>query len=498
VPPRGDSPPETARPHDDSPDAPASNLIRSPLLRLPYEIVVHILFYVMGNEKRKPTLTPILPTCHYLCQLILSTPGLWGRIYCMPPESILKRFELAAWRPTEIYVHAHTPEEVKTVGAALKKVRSTRQLHRDKVHALEINGLTHLWPHFSWIFDGSLPNLRHLSISATTGPGIAIPLTESIGKNLETLSIRDVRIPALHCYYNLRNLRIHFSSTYNMRPPTLCQLIAILKSSSRLETFSYARPDSWPPDTSQPRGVATLSHLSSLRLETCTSEVTSILDHLSPPAIDSLYLNPPGFKPSDIHLFFRNDVLANRLWKGTPNFPHFTSHFVAGMGRFQLHGNQDTDWKEVFSVIREMVPLSMTELGIARDTLDEGYWREFARRRPEVRSIVSSYGPENYGPSKGLWCALLPDCRHPITLFPKLESVTLKGEHLSTIPPMVLHCLRMRSEAGFKLKRLEVQDTSGKIPRVGRQPEEFRSLADVFEYREAPKQLREVDRCTVI
>ena len=48
-------------------------------------------------------------------------------------------------------------------------------------------------------------------------------------------------------------------------------------------------------------------------------------------------------------------------------------------------------------------------------------------------------------------------------------------------PPLALGCLRMGSKAGFKLVRLEVQD-AGKIRHVGRQPGDFRPLADVFVY----------------
>ena len=135
-------------------------------------------------------------------------------------------------------------------------------------------------------------------------------------------------------------------------------------------------------------------------------------------------------------------------------------------------------------------PLSVTKLELIQDRFDESHWREFARLRPEVHSISSSYEAKNYG-SSGLWYALLPDHHHRfVTLFPKLESVILKAEHLSMIPLSVLDCLRMRSLAGFKLKRLEVQDT-GKIRHVGRQPKDFEQLADVFVYCEAPIQLQE-------
>ena len=147
-------------------------------------------------------------------------------------------------------------------------------------------------------------------------------------------------------------------------------------------------------------------------------------------------------------------------------------------------------WEEAFLLIREMTPLSVTKLELIRDRFDESHWREFACLHSEVCSISSSYEAKNYGPS-GLWYALLPNHHHrSATPFPKLESVILKAEHLSMIPLSVLDCLRMCSEAGFELNRLEVQDT-GKIRHVGRQPIDFEQLADVFVYCEAPIKLRE-------
>ena len=112
---------------------------------------------------------------------------------------------------------------------------------------------------------------------------------------------------------------------------------------------------------------------------------------------------------------------------------------------------------------------------------------EFARQRP---GLCSTYTVKSHE-SEGLWHALLPDKSNPsATLFPKPESVTLKAEHLSMVPPLVLGCLRMRSEAEFKLKRLEPQDTR-KLRDTGRQPEDFQALADVFVYWGVPIRLEE-------
>ena len=474
----------------------ARNQKHSPLLRLPYEIVVHILLLVMDDMYRKstPTWATILPTCHQLGQLVLSTPELWGRIFCTFPHNFFRRFELAAWSPTEIHVFGCCRED-EEIGAALERVRGACQLHRDKIHTLEFAGTSRLWSHFSWIFDEPLPDLKDLRLSFAKHGAFDIPisLTDAVGTHLETLSIENAALPASsYSFYNMRNLRIAYSPEL-----TVQRVVTILDSSRRLETLSLSYYRHPLHNDSQPvKRVVTLSHLRSLSLDAPPSIAASILDRLYLPAIDTLAVPLKGLTPSDIQLFFTNKILASHLLKATPNSPYLISHETARMGGFQLDRSPTctSNWADIFPAMHEMVSSSVTELEMIRDTLDERHWREFARRRPDVHSIVSSYESTNYGRSKGLWCALLPDRHgHPAVLFPKLESVTLKAEHLSTIPSIALRCLRMRSEAGFKLKRLEVQDTCGKIRHVGRQPEDFRSLADEFVYRETPAKPREVD-----
>ena len=469
----------------------ARNITHSPLLRLPYEALVRILLFAMGDTKRTPAWTTILPTCHHLCQTILSTPGLWGRVYCFPPEKLVKRFEMAAWSPTEIYAHLFMESGGKKVKAALDSVRSGCRLSRDRIHTLEFCGKVDVWPHFSWIFDEPFPNLKHLSISFVMSPNLVVPLVASIGSHLETLSIDNVKIPvSSHLFCNLKNLHVGFSQKRNVRPLAMHQLITMLNSSPCLETLSLSqiRPKALGSDDGQPRRIATLSHLKSFKLKDRTSEAVSILDRLNLPAIVSLTLDLSEFVPSDILLLLRNDSLADRLFNDTPrNTPHYTPEAVR-MGGLELEHGLTGEWEEVFLLVHMMAPLSVTKLEIIQDRFDECHWREFARLHPEVRSVSSSHRAKDYR-SIGLWRALLPNYRdRSATLFPKLEFVVLKAEHLSMIPLLALECLRMRSEAGFKLKRLEVHDT-GKLRQVGRQPEVFGSFADIFVYCEAPIEL---------
>ena len=65
---------------------------------------------------------------------------LWGEIYCLLPETVLKRFEMAAWVPTEIHVHLFTPNEEKMVEASLDSLRDTGKPRCSRIRTLEFRG----------------------------------------------------------------------------------------------------------------------------------------------------------------------------------------------------------------------------------------------------------------------------------------------------------------------------------------------------------------------
>ena len=462
----------------------AGNRTHFPLLSLPSEILVHILFFAMDNTKFTPAWRTVLPTCRYLCETILSTPKLWGRINCIPPKNMFKRFEMAKWSPTEVYAHTFLKRRAEETKATLDRVRDSGLLRCHGIHTVEFSGETDMWARFSWIFDQPFPNLRHLSIRIEKSPDIVTPFTISGGTRLETLLLDNVGIPAPpHLFHNLKNLHVGFSTSSHELSLSVHQLITILNSTPNLETLSlrHIHPDVLSSDSGQSNRVVTLSRLNSLELTDYAVEAATVLDRLNLPAINSLVLDLPNLESSHLPLLFPNNVLTNRLFKSAPNFPYKTGE-TRGMKMGGLRFPSGLPGEEIFRLLHDMVPLSATELDTTKDTFNESHWREFARERPEVRLICSSYGVKYYK-SNGMWRALLPNHdNRSATLFPELEIVVLKAPHLSFIPRSALHCLRMRREAGFKLKRLEVQD-AGKISHAGRQPEDFMSLADEFVYR---------------
>ena len=60
-----------------------------------------------------------------------------------------------------------------------------------------------------------------------------------------------------------------------------------------------------------------------------------------------------------------------------------------------------------------MVSPLVTELEIIQDMLDESHWMEFARQRPGLCSISSTYTVKSHK-SEGSWYALLPDESNPV------------------------------------------------------------------------------------
>lgn len=113
--------------------------------------------------------------------------------------------------------------------------------------------------------------------------------------------------------------------------------------------------------------------------------------------------------------------------------------------------------------------LFATGLETIQDMFDKIRWRGFAHllrhQEPEAELVVVCDVAQS-----------LPSLHYP---FSETRLCYLEGGILEHELPSVLHCLRVHSEAGIKVKHLEVQGTS-KIRHVGQQPEDFRPLANVF------------------
>ena len=304
---------------------------------------------------------------------------------------------MANWRLTEIYAELSMLKGGERVKTALDSVRDAGQLRRDRIRTLEFCGKSDVWPHFSWIFDEPFPILEHLSVFVEMVSISHIPLTVSIGKHLETLSIENVSIPASsHLFHNLKNLHVGFSWDHNSLQVTMCELITILNASPRLETLSLGNicPSVSLHDDGQSKCITTLFHLKSLALTASVSDAASIImDHLILPSITSVTLHFSSLQVHHIRFISPDDIPKDRLSKVTPNIPDFVQSGTIRVDSLQFaHIHREN----IFFMICRMVPLSVMELEIIWDIFDEGRWREFARLRPGVCSISCYYDVENY------------------------------------------------------------------------------------------------------
>ena len=109
----------------------------------------------------------------------------------------------------------------------------------------------------------------------------------------------------------------------------------------------------------------------------------------------------------------------------------------------------------IVAYILPLVPPSVTVLRVDYSSLDKDDWTEFFQLRTEVRSIESSWR-EGFGVliSGPLWDALLPAGPDTVTLCPKLESISLSNEPVST---PLLNCLLNRKLARYGPKHLTLR-----------------------------------------
>ena len=150
-------------------------------------------------------------------------------------------------------------------------------------------------------------------------PNLAVPLTASIGKHLETLSVENVKIPASsHLFCKLKNLHVGFSRNRDIRSLTIHQLVPILDSSPRLETLSLRHiPPTVSPNDGRHSKPITHSHLSSLSLTALSLEAALILDRLNLPATTSITLDLEEFAPSHLPSSFHTKF-SRTIYSMTP------------------------------------------------------------------------------------------------------------------------------------------------------------------------------------
>ena len=252
-------------------------------------------------------------------------------------------------------------------------------------------------------------------------------------------------------------------------------LLGIFEASPQLESLLLLRLRPKIPIVGDhlqytPTRIVKFASLTCLNLDSFPDLVGYILARMSVPAIDSLVIRAEFFSPWEvgpyIGCFSPDDQLANQL---LPNPPIFEVLPGCGYGiydslsvkiggnyiqfNFDMDESQETS-DAIMASILPLVPPSVTSLRLDYSNLDRDEWSEFFQSHVEVRSIESSSSKQ--GPmSESLWHALSPAGADAVTLRPKLESISLYKESVST---SLLDCLRNRKIAGYGLKHLKLYE----------------------------------------
>ena len=144
------------------------NRLRSPLLRLPTETIVHILSYIMEDMEHPHIWRPIFSTCCRIYIIVCTTSKLWRKANFKLDKAASLAFARSMGNLEEI--------TIDFAGAGLKggihqKTKKAVDFCRENVllpgrslHTVDLSGTPSDMTHWSWIFEQPLPCLRRLKI----------------------------------------------------------------------------------------------------------------------------------------------------------------------------------------------------------------------------------------------------------------------------------------------------------------------------------------------
>jgi len=479
------------------------NQLRSPLLQLPAETIIHLLSYVMEDVERARVWQPIFSTCHRIHRIMRTATELWWKVDCTQSRVAHIVFSRSRGDP-QVIIADFNPWHYSWNQKARKTLdywRDKQALRGHRLHTLELSGDPPDLAHFSWIFEHPLPRLRHLKIRFF-GPldehdegELPIPdlvaLQLPMDLPLQTLDLNNATLPwSSTLFAGLRELRLDFKDCETVVDISADELLGVFDASPRLESLSLIQlrpriPVRNGESQYAPTRIAQLPNLAFLKLDNSPESVGYTLIHMSLPAINSLQIRSYVL----LRFFFLTHHLPNRLF---PNPPVFSigdteegwplDSMNVAIGRFEMQLDFDTDLEEtirgaVMTSFPPLVPPSLVILKLSDSKLSEQEWREFLRSHPKIRSIecLNSSGEPTF---ESLWDALSPAGTDAVPLCPKLESITLFVSPPSA--PLLLDCLLKRKNTGFTLPRLKFGSLDDGLV------EEFRLLVGELQVVNAP------------
>jgi len=273
------------------------NWLISPLLRLPTEIIVHILSYIMEDVVPSSVWRPIFSTCHRIHNIMCVTAKLWRKA-----DFALDKLAHIAFLRSQGNLEAITvdflPQRDEHLGKALPICRDSLVLHGHRFRSLEVSGYPSNIPDFSWILERPLTHLEHVKINIFVDDSISDPLFLQLPADLplQVLDLANVVLPwSFSLLTGLRELHLDFRDCDSFVEISEEELLKIFEASPRLESLSLRRLLLVIPVVDghreyTPTRIVRLSSLASLVLDSFPWLVGYTLACMDIPVITSLWI----------------------------------------------------------------------------------------------------------------------------------------------------------------------------------------------------------------
>jgi len=198
------------------------NWLSSPLLRLPTEVIVHILSYIMEDGEHS-IWQSVFSTCHHIRDVMNNATELWQKATFLSDK-----------RALPVFVFARSQGNLQAIIAdliacgdwrdnarnALRFCRDNLVLHGHKLRALDLRGCPSDIVNFSWIFERPLPRLEYVKIHFyllwvnETGSYIQDPVVLHLPADLplRVLDLANATPPwSSYLFTDLRELHLDFT-----------------------------------------------------------------------------------------------------------------------------------------------------------------------------------------------------------------------------------------------------------------------------------------------
>ena len=460
------------------------NWLRSPLLRLPAEILTNILSYIMEDMEHPHVWRPTFSTCHRIHTIMCTTTELWRKANFTLDKSACLALKRSMGNIREITADFQASEDRRNEWTrfVMGFCRDNLVLRGDNLHTVDLRGSPSDLISWSWIFKRPLPRLRDLKIHfAAYNEADTYSLRNPVALELPTdlslrvLDLRNATLPWSSDFFTgLRELHLAFDDCDTYVEISEDELLGILEASPQLERLSLESLTPRIPIINgqlqyTPVRIARLPRLTSLKLDNLPEHTGYILAHMNIPAITSFEIRSQlSFQEVEqdvkesLDLFFPDNHIPNRLFPNPPVFEVLPDSIngtcdslMINIGSAKIQFEYDMDLVEtscnaIMTCIYPLVPSSVTTLRLGYSNLSEVEWEVFFLSHPEIRSIEfmeSARDPM----SDSLWGALSP-VPDAVPLCPYLESISV----FDLAPTSLLDCLRNRKNAGFGIRHLKL------------------------------------------